>query len=278
LSILMIQGTVFLSRTFPISLSTTGTNYQDLGPTELMRLLDISFRAPEENLAFDEVLLCGAERDRTGETLRFWESPVPFVVLGVAQRLRLEVRESACARDGVPILRRCSAGGCIVQGPGCLNYTLVLAHANRPEVGTIRGSYCYILGHIAEAFRKRGLSVRHNGVSDLSLGGKKVSGNAQKRRKRFFLHHGTLLYKFDPELMEKYQRQPQPDARPRYRGDRTHRGFVRNLPMNADELRAVLCEAFEVHTSQNRPGRRELETLKTLACEKYASVDWTRRR
>jgi len=46
-----------------------------------MRLLDISFKKPSENLAFDDVLLDGAEGGRAGETLRFWESRTPFVVL-----------------------------------------------------------------------------------------------------------------------------------------------------------------------------------------------------
>ena len=74
-----------------------------------MRLLDISFNRPERNLAFDEVLLEGLKAGKITETLRFWESPVPFVVLGVAQVLRDHVYEQACGELGVPITRRCSS-------------------------------------------------------------------------------------------------------------------------------------------------------------------------
>jgi len=222
------------------------------------------------------VLLDGAERGLTGEVLRFWESPVPFAVLGVAQAVRQEVRLQECEEAGLAVLRRCSAGGCVLQGQGCLNYSLVLEHAHRPEIRTIRGSYCYILGRISEQLRKRDLTVRHNGVSDLSLGGKKVSGNSQKRRKRYMLHHGTLLYGLEPEDMEQYLREPA--DRPRYRGDRTHRGFVRNLPLGPDELREVVREAFDVDDAVVKPNRFELDETAELAQEKYTAAAWTLRR
>ncbi|NIA12968.1 MAG: lipoate--protein ligase family protein [Nitrospiraceae bacterium] len=241
-----------------------------------MRLLDVSFKKPLDNLAFDEVLLDEAETKQGGEVLRFWESPVPFVVLGVTQALRREVNEKHCIEDRVPILRRCTAGGCVLQGPGCLNYTLALAHAGRPEIRTIRGSYCYILDRLCEAFRQRGLPVRHKGTSDLALGGKKISGSAQKRRRKFILHHGTLLYSFDPNAMERYLREP--EDRPQYRGPRTHRGFVRAVPLTAKELRQTVRDAFGVTGAPQKVRQAELRTVKTLAREKYADPDWIRRR
>ena len=116
-----------------------------------MRLLDLSFTSLAKNLAFDEVLLEMVEAGKGSEVLRFWESPVPALVLGVAQVLREHVREDNCLDDGVRIMRRCSAGGCVLIGPGCLNYSLVLTHERRPEIRTLRGSYCYILERLSEA-------------------------------------------------------------------------------------------------------------------------------
>ncbi|MCC6696373.1 MAG: lipoate--protein ligase family protein [Candidatus Hydrogenedentes bacterium] len=240
-----------------------------------MRLLDVTLRTPEENLACDEVLLDRVEQGDV-EVLRFWESPIPFVVLGVSQVLREHVAERVCEADGIPVLRRCSAGGCVLQGPGCLNYTLVLTHERHPEVATIRGSYCHILGRVCEVLRKRGLSASHKGTSDIAIGGRKVSGNAQKRRRRAILHHGTLLYDMDPELMERYLREP--IDRPQYRGERTHRGFVRCLPLSADELRAGIAEAFGATAERHMLSRAEKATLKALARDKYATAEWTHRR
>ena len=241
-----------------------------------MRLLDFSFRSPTQNLALDEVLLNRAESGKGGDVLRFWESAIPFVVLGVSQVLRQEVQEKNCVEDHVRILRRASAGGCVLQGPGCLNYALVLSHENHPEISTIRGSYCYILERLCEALQRRGVAARHKGTSDLAVGGKKVSGSAQKRRRRCILHHGTLLYNVDFEQMERYLREPV--ERPQYRGTRSHRGFVRTIPLTAHELREAVCEAFELEYRPSKPSNWEMETTKEMAREQYSRVEWIRRR
>jgi len=241
-----------------------------------MRLITKTFRAPHKNLAYDETLLDGLERKRVPETLRFWESGVPFVVLGVGQALREQVYENNCREDKIPIMRRCSAGGTVVQGPGSLNYTLVLRHDNHPELKTIRGSYCHILGAITRAFANHGVEVTHQGVSDLALGNLKVSGNAQRRRKRGILHHGTLLYKpFDFD-MKRYLIEPA--DRPKYRAKRKHDEFLTALPLDRNMLQQVVQEAFDVTGPPVQPTRWELNHASEEATEKYAANAWIRRR
>jgi lipoate-protein ligase A len=247
----------------------------EIGKTQL-RLLEISFTDPAENLAFDEVLLNGLEAGRSEETLRFWESPELFVVLGLGQARREEARLDACEKNGVPVMRRCSAGGCVVQGPGCLNFALALKYDRSPDLRSINRSYRYILGRLASAFRKRGINVEHDGISDLALDGMKVSGNAQRRLKTAVLHHGTLLYGLDPDLMEKYLIEP--DKRPDYRNDRRHTEFVRSLPMEPARLRKVVVEAFGPLSDPQPPESWETETARILALEKYANPKWRDRR
>ena len=91
-----------------------------------MKLLDLTLPSPAENLACDEMLLDAAEAGDGGEILRFWEPREHFVVVGYANKVATEVNVAACEARGIPVLRRCSGGGTVVQGPGCLNYTLVL--------------------------------------------------------------------------------------------------------------------------------------------------------
>lgn len=228
------------------------------------------------NIALDEALLDAAEDGLSGETLRFWESPTPFVVLGTAQEIARETDEAACAADGIPIVRRCTAGGCVLQGPGSVNFALVLLPEQRPEVRTLKGSYCYILHALSDAFARRGLDVRHEGTCDLAIGGRKVSGNAQKRRRRAFLHHGTLLYKADAAAMARYLREP--EDRPAYRGDRGHADFVATLPLDAGALRDTVREAFGADSAPVPPSPWERAHAEALAREKYRLPAWTRRR
>jgi hypothetical protein len=84
------------------------------------------------------------------------------------------------------------------------------------------------------------------------------------------------LYKFDPDRMERYLREP--EGRPQYRGPRTHRGFVTTIPLDARALREAVCEAFDMEYRPVEPGRGETHAAKVLARDKYATLDWIYRR
>src|SRR5712671_3433211 len=99
-----------------------------------MKLLDLTLPTPAENLACDEALLDACEEGATDGVLRFWESGEYFVVVGYSNKVRTEVNLPECERRGAPVLRRCSGGGTVVQGRGCLNYALVL---KIPESGPL---------------------------------------------------------------------------------------------------------------------------------------------
>src|SRR5262245_12038392 len=91
-----------------------------------MKVLDLTLPTPAENLACDEALLDESEEHHHGEFLRFWEPTEYFVVVGSSNKIAQEVEVEACRSDNIPILRRHSGGGAVLQGPGCLNYCLIL--------------------------------------------------------------------------------------------------------------------------------------------------------
>ena len=235
-----------------------------------MNLLDLTLPSPAENLALDEALLDAAESGGGGEVLRLWESPVHFVVLGAGCRAAEDVDLERCAAEGVPVLRRCSGGGTVLQGPGCLSYALVLEKAGRPEIGTIEGTNRFVLGTVA-----RGLAavarVRSEGISDLTANGRKVSGNAQRRRKDLVLFHGTLLYGMDLGLVSRYLREPA--KQPEYRTGRSHSQFVDNLRAGAADLRAALAEAWAAKPSgRELPGRSRAPAGRSEVLPEFAGT------
>src|SRR6266404_9885638 len=91
-----------------------------------MHLCDLTLGSPAENLAADEALLDLCEAGRAGEVLRFWQPAGHFVVVGYANKLASEVHLSFCRDHQIHIYRRCTGGGTVLQGPGVLNYSLVL--------------------------------------------------------------------------------------------------------------------------------------------------------
>ena len=237
-----------------------------------MDYLDLTLPTPAANLALDEVLLLDAEEGRAGEVLRFWELPSYAVVLGSAGRLQLDVRVAACEADGVPILRRCSGGGTVLLGPGCLLFSLVLSF-ERPPLRDVTHSYAYILDQVRHALATSQQTVEQAGTSDLAVGDLKVSGNSQRRLRSYMLHHGTLLYDFDLSRISRYLHEP--EKQPAYRGQRPHETFVTNLRCTAVRIKERLRAGWSA--TEPRPPWRE-ERVHDLVREKYAARTWTWRR
>src|SRR6185436_16368105 len=106
-------------------------------------LMQSNYGGPEWQLACDEALLEAAEAGEidTNGILRFWEAETPFVVLGYANKAEMEVHKSV----KLPILRRCSGGGSVLQGPGCLNYSLVLPITSELALSSITQTNCFIM-------------------------------------------------------------------------------------------------------------------------------------
>jgi lipoate---protein ligase len=231
--------------------------------------LDLTLSTPQENVALDEALLDAAEADELGETLRFWESTSHFVVLGAGGKVREEVIEDRCAADGVPVLRRCSGGGTVLQGSGCLNHVLILNKRLHPATQTIEGTNRFVLGVMARALGTMLSGIVHQGVSDLAICGLKISGNAQKRRRGHVLFHGTILHHFDLDTVGQYLSEPR--RQPDYRARRTHGDFIRNADIDPVRLRAVLSSAWGC---TERLDDWPHERTRALVREKYSRDEW----
>jgi lipoate---protein ligase len=238
-----------------------------------MYFLDRTLPTLAENLALDEAILLEAEAGRQGEGLRFWEWTPLGVVLGAGCRLAEDADEAACLRDGIPILRRASGGGTVLQGDGCLSYTLVLSYERDPRLQDVRGSYGWILERVRQALADLLPNMGHAGISDLAAADRKFSGNAQQRKRHFLLHHGTLLHHFDVNRIGDYLLLPQ--VQPDYRRQRNHADFVQNLPAKATELKARLRAAWE---ALEELSELPSETVHRLVAEKYSRPEWIRRR
>ena len=216
-----------------------------------MIVRDISLPTPQENLLYDDVLLFLAERGRAGECLRFWESKQLFIVLGRISKFEEDVNSGVAITDGIPVLRRSSGGGTVLQGRGCLNYSLVLSRELRPPLSQLHQSYSFILGKIVRALETLGVNARHRPASDLVIADadKKFSGNAQRRGRKFILHHGTLLYDFDLSLIETYLKIPK--KIPDYRRGRSHESFLTNIARLPQSLKDAISAAFGFQGKEN---------------------------
>ena len=238
-----------------------------------MQCLDLTLPSPEANLACDEALLDHCEETQDHEILRFWESPQPFVVLGLASRRAIEVDAAACAARGIPVLRRCSGGGTVVQGPGCLSYSLVLRIDGNPLLERIDSTNAFVMErHRQLLAAATGLPVRREGVTDLAVDRRKFSGNAQRRRRRFLLFHGTFLLDFPIPLVEELL--PYPPKAPQYRRRRRHGAFLTNLRQPPARIKALLMGSWNAAAGDVPVPN---EAIASLVERKYSARSWNER-
>jgi lipoate-protein ligase A len=216
------------------------SSWEVAAPWTSERTADAAARDAGRHIAEDHALLHAVETGTSEHLVRYWHVLRPAVVIGRHGVVIDDVNLDACHADGVPVVRRFSGGGAVVLGPGCLNYAVALSLVSHPALADVAASFRIVLETVVAALAVPGLTVA--GGTDLAIGGRKVSGNAQRRGRRAILHHGTLLFDFDPGLGTKYLKEPA--RRPAYRGERRHRDFLGNLPLSAKAIRARLGSAW----------------------------------
>ena len=243
-----------------------------------MEFLDLTLPTPTENLACDEALLDWREQNGGNGILRFWQSPETFVVVGYANKIQAEVNVARCKGDKIPIFRRCSGGGTVLQGAGCLNYALILQIMPNSPVSEISSANKYIMDQNRKAIQSiidNSIPIKVQGHTDLAAADgsssvfRKFSGNSQRRHKAFLLFHGTFLLDFNLDLIEKYLTFP--SLQPDYRGSRSHQDFLMNLHLSATAVKEAMKTIWKADKPLQAP---PLARVSALAREKYATDEW----
>src|SRR5262245_42207800 len=140
---------------------------------------NLTLPSPAHYLAYDEIQLDACENGMEEELLWFWLPEDYFVVLGYANRAASEVNVPFCEDNRIPILRRCTGGGTVLQGPGCRNYSVCL-RTQRSGLHSISSTNDFIMQKHQLAFSQLlGVNITRQGHTDLTVNGLKFSGNAQ---------------------------------------------------------------------------------------------------
>ena len=214
-----------------------------------------------EGIVWDRTLLELAEQDpvELGEGwLWFYENKEPCVVIGYGQKAENEANVNDCDALGIQILRRCSGGGTVLLGPGCLAYGLILPIPESGPLSSITGTNQWIMERqriawshlLPEPVVVRGhtdLAVVRNGQE------RKFSGNAQRRKRRTVLFHGTALLNMDLSLIYRVLRPP--SWAPEYRSGRKHVDFVTNVGAPIEKAKEAIVREWGAQRSGRRLDR-----------------------
>jgi lipoate---protein ligase len=225
---------------------------------------------PYLNLAYEEYLVDTAGPDEA--ILFLWQNH-DTVVIGCNQNPWRECDLAAMERDKVKLARRVTGGGAVFHDMGNLNFSFIVPKSGYDVVR--QGSV--IIG----ALVKVGIVAVQTGRNDITIEGRKFSGNAFLHRKTTSLHHGTILIGADMSRLSGYlQVDPEKLAG---KGIASVRSRVVNLDellpdLHAEKVMELVAESFsEVYGAPVRTDRTDLsqvpEAVRMLA-KRNASWDW----
>lgn len=124
----------------------------------------------------------------------FWRT-TPTLMVGKYQNVMEEVNKPYANRHGIKLVRRMSGGGTIYTDLGGWQFTFI-QHQDAREI-----QFRQYIVPVIDALRELGIDAAFNGRNDLTIGGRKFSGNAQYRLADCIVHHGSLLFDTDIEQM-----------------------------------------------------------------------------
>jgi len=139
---------------------------------------------PYFNLAAEEYVMNAFRED----CFMLWRNR-PSIIVGKNQNTIAEINVDYVQTNQIPVVRRLSGGGAVFHDYGNLNFTFIKTDAGK-SFSDFRG----FTEPILEVLQSLGVNAEFSGRNDLTIEGKKFSGNAQYKHHDRTLHHGTLLF------------------------------------------------------------------------------------
>ena len=153
--------------------------------------IDNDSTSPCFNLALEHALFDRLNR----RCCMLWRNSNAIIV-GRHQITAAEVNQALVDSRGIAVVRRLSGGGAVYHDLGNINFTFITDTG-----GDI--NFADFCRPILEALHSFGVPAEFSGRNDMTIEGKKISGNAQYIRENRIMHHGTLLYDSNLDMLSR---------------------------------------------------------------------------
>jgi len=226
---------------------------------------------PFFNLAAEEFLI----KNTTEPLFMLWQN-TPSVVVGKHQNALKEINLKFLQEKNIPVIRRISGGGTVFHDLGNLNYSFINFGHRESLVNFKKYSQ-----PIVDVLQKMGVDAQLIGKSDLKIKGLKFSGNASHVYKNKVLHHGTLLFSSELNILNNSIKVSEINFSDK--AVQSNRSTVTNIQSHLKE--ALSIEEFKQkiidfvmssfpNTEIRDFTKTEIEKIQQLADEKYKSWEW----
>ena len=219
------------------------------------------------NLASEEYLL----KQTDGYYYYLWIND-PAVIVGVNQNTLQEVNLAFTENNNVKVVRRLTGGGAVYHDGGNLCYTVIAPYDENEN------NYKKFTAPVIEYLNELGVNAEFSGRNDITIDGQKISGNAQTVYNGRIMHHGTILFSSDMEVLS-HALNPS-KLKVESKGIKSVRARVTNVSehlkekITIEEFKAGLKEKFKKIATEYNFTDKDLECINALVNDKYSTYEW----
>ncbi|MCB2208376.1 MAG: hypothetical protein KQH67_08760 [Bacteroidetes bacterium] len=162
-----------------------------------------------------------------------WQPDKTYIILGRSNRVTEDsVHADIAKKHGIEIYKRPSGGEAVILSPNTLVISVKLPLHN--EIKT-HHYFKLINNSIIKALSELGVKQLGNkGISDISIGAKKILGSSIYRKQQTLFYHAVMNISEPVENISLYLKHPKKE--PDYRLGRNHNEFVTSLKLEGYEF------------------------------------------
>lgn len=120
------------------------------------------------------------------------------IIIGKNQNAAQEINSEYVYENNISVVRRLSGGGAVYHDLGNLNFTYIV-NGNDEHAFDFK-KFCF---PVVNALKELGVQSEVNGRNDITIEGKKFSGNSQYSKQGRVMHHGTIMYDSNLDVVSK---------------------------------------------------------------------------
>ncbi|HTX88170.1 MAG TPA: lipoate--protein ligase [Bacteroidales bacterium] len=226
---------------------------------------------PYFNLATEEYVL----KEIPEDSFMLWRN-APSIIVGKHQNTLAEINLEYVKENRIAVVRRLSGGGAVFHDLGNINFTFIQTGEDDNLI-----DFRKYTEPILEVLVGLGIDARFEGRNDLTIEGRKFSGNAEHIWKNRILHHGTLLFSSHmPDLSQALNADP---VKFRDKAVKSVRSRVTNISEHLKEPMEVMqfAERIQDHMVKKYPDAKFYDLdesdhgkIRELVESKYGTWDW----
>lgn len=198
------------------------------------------------------------------------------IIVGKHQNTLSEINVDYVKEKDIKVVRRLSGGGAVYHDLGNLNFSFTRTGDSYEMVDFERYTR-----PIIEVLQSLGVEAKFEGRNDLTIAGKKFSGNAEHVVKNKILHHGTLL--FSSQMTDisgalkvnplKYKDRSVKSVPKRVTNISDHLREKISLDEFTDKIMDHITSSFN-EAKMYEFTEEDLQAIQKLRDEKYITWDW----